>query len=170
MAGADETYLGETPGLRKHQRKQSMNEAMTQARIVLDRIRLFARRANVYVRVEAYLLSISLRRFLRTRLRIGVAVALALALIIASIVGVTQLIATLTAPTPNPASAALIDSLPGGAVWNDQASSLLFGTNDTYEWSSHNLENEPGVQTMLRAANFTLVRTFIPDKASDATI
>ncbi|MEO7000426.1 MAG: SGNH/GDSL hydrolase family protein, partial [Ktedonobacterales bacterium] len=41
---------------------------------------------------------------------------------------------------------------------------------DTYEWSDHNLENAPGMQNALRAANFTLVRTFIPDNADTATI
>ncbi|WIG59183.1 MAG: hypothetical protein OJF49_001930 [Ktedonobacterales bacterium] len=60
--------------------------------------------------------------------------------------------------------------LPGQQIWNDGASSLLFGTNDTYEWSSQNLETNPDMRKALRNAGFTLVRSFFPDNASDAVI
>ena len=76
------------------------------------------------------------------------------------------------APSPAPPVAAFppIGTLPGGVLWSHDVSSLLFGTNDSYEWSANNLENQPAIQQSLRAAGFTLVRTFIPDKADDATI
>jgi lysophospholipase L1-like esterase len=60
--------------------------------------------------------------------------------------------------------------LPGEQLWSQGVSSLLFGTNDTYEWSPHNLETEAPIQQALRTAGFTLIRTFIPDKASDTAI
>ncbi|HEV7129367.1 MAG TPA: GDSL-type esterase/lipase family protein [Ktedonobacterales bacterium] len=71
---------------------------------------------------------------------------------------------------PPHASNAGITLLAGTRVWRDGVSSLLFGTNDTYEWSARNIENQPDIQTALRHAGFSLVRTFIPDQASDATI
>jgi lysophospholipase L1-like esterase len=78
----------------------------------------------------------------------------------------------LFAPQSSPSVAAVpsISMLPGAAVWNQGVSSLLFGTNDTYEWSTKNVENQPAIQASLRDAGFTLVRTFIPDQATDATI
>jgi len=60
--------------------------------------------------------------------------------------------------------------LPGQQLWNQGVSSLLFGTNDDYEWSSQNIQVEPAIQKDLRRAGFTLVRSFIPDDASDAVI
>jgi lysophospholipase L1-like esterase len=66
--------------------------------------------------------------------------------------------------TPN------FSGLPGVTTWDHGVSSFLFGTNDTYEWSARNLENQPMIQSTLHQAGFTLVRTFIPDKADDATI
>jgi lysophospholipase L1-like esterase len=60
--------------------------------------------------------------------------------------------------------------LPGEQVWKQGASSLLFGTNDTYEWSTQNIETMTSVQSSLRQAGFTLIRTFFPDNAPDATI
>jgi lysophospholipase L1-like esterase len=69
-----------------------------------------------------------------------------------------------TAPTPPPGA------LPGSQIWNGGASSFLFGTNDSYEWSDQNLQTMPSVQLALRNAGFTLVRTFIPDNADDATL
>lgn len=60
--------------------------------------------------------------------------------------------------------------LPGAVLWNQGASSFVFGTNDTYEWSQHNIQNQPSIQQALHDAGFTLVRTFIPDNASDAAI
>lgn len=61
-------------------------------------------------------------------------------------------------------------ALPGMQIWKDGASSLLFGTNDTYEWSTQNIETMPSIQHALRTAGFTLLRTFIPDNADDATL
>jgi lysophospholipase L1-like esterase len=60
--------------------------------------------------------------------------------------------------------------LPGSVLWNKGASSFLFGTNDTYESSTKNIETNPAIQQALRDAGITLLRTFIPDDADDATI
>lgn len=61
-------------------------------------------------------------------------------------------------------------ALPGAQIWRSGASSFLFGTNDAYEWSPQNIETMPGIQRALRTAGFTLLRTFIPDNADDATL
>src|SRR6266480_5745314 len=61
-------------------------------------------------------------------------------------------------------------SLPGQQMWKMGASSFLFGTNDTYEWSERNIQTDSAVQGALRLAGFTLMRSFFPDKASDAVI
>lgn len=63
-----------------------------------------------------------------------------------------------------------LSALPGAALWNHGASSFLFGTNDSYEWSNQNIQTRPEIQKALHDAGFTLVRTFIPDNADDATI
>src|SRR5262249_35654069 len=55
-------------------------------------------------------------------------------------------------------------------VWKHGVSSFLFGTNDTYEWSGHNIETEAAIQQALRRAGVTLIRSFFPDGASDAVI
>jgi hypothetical protein len=60
--------------------------------------------------------------------------------------------------------------LPGQRIWKQGASSYLFGTNDTYEWSSNNMQTQPQFQQYLRDAGFTLIRTFFPDKSSDSDI
>ncbi len=60
--------------------------------------------------------------------------------------------------------------LPGEQLWRDGVSSYLFGTNDTYEYSPRNIQTEPAIQGDLRAAGFTLMRSFFPDGASDAVI
>jgi lysophospholipase L1-like esterase len=73
-------------------------------------------------------------------------------------------------PGPKVAAEVPLGTLPGAQIWNHGASSLLFGTNDTYEWSNNNLESQPAIQVALKSAGFTLVRTFIPDNATDATI
>lgn len=72
--------------------------------------------------------------------------------------------AAVAAQTPPPGA------LPGSQIWNGGASSFLFGTNDSYEWSVQNLQTMPSIQLALRNAGFTLVRTFIPDNADDATL
>jgi len=61
-------------------------------------------------------------------------------------------------------------TLPGQQIWKEGVSSFLFGTNDTYEWSSQNTQTEPAIQNALRSAGFTLIRSFFPDTASDAAI
>ena len=61
-------------------------------------------------------------------------------------------------------------TLPGQKIWKQGVSSYLFGTNDTYEWSSDNIQTQPQIQQAIRTAGFTLIRTFFPDQASDADI
>ncbi len=61
-------------------------------------------------------------------------------------------------------------SLPGQQMWKMGASSFLFGTNDTYEWSEHNVQTDSAIQDALRHAGFTLMRSFFPDNANDAVI
>ena len=61
-------------------------------------------------------------------------------------------------------------SLPGQQLWKNNVSSFLFGTNDSYEWSPHNIQTEPAIQQALRAAGFTLMRSFFPDNATDSVI
>ena len=70
----------------------------------------------------------------------------------------------------NISSSVLVRALPGVQIWQQGISSYVFGTNDTYEWSSQNIETQPAIQHALRDAGFTLIRTFFPDKASDAEI
>lgn len=60
--------------------------------------------------------------------------------------------------------------LPGQKIWKQNVSSFLFGTNDTYEWSNNNIQTQPAIQQSLRNGGFTLIRTFFPDKGSDADI
>ena len=67
-------------------------------------------------------------------------------------------------------SSALVRALPGVQIWKQGISSYVFGTNDTYEWSTHNIETQPAIQQAIRDAGFTLMRTFFPDKASDTEI
>ena len=68
---------------------------------------------------------------------------------------------------PAPATPLIVPALPGQQTWRDGASSFLFGTNDTYEWSTRNLQTDPALQAALRSAGFTLIRSLIPDGASD---
>ncbi len=63
-----------------------------------------------------------------------------------------------------------LTTLPGQEVWKDNASSFLFGTNDTYEWSQKNIQTESSIQDALRLAGVTLIRSFFPDNASDEDI
>jgi len=72
-------------------------------------------------------------------------------------------------PGPAPSTSAS-QLLPGEQIWKQGVSSLLFGTNDTYEWSSQNLETQPSIQLALRNAGFALIRSFFPDNASDTSI
>lgn len=60
--------------------------------------------------------------------------------------------------------------LPGEQIWKQGVSSFLFGTNDTYEWSSNNIETQPAIQAALRSAGFPLIRSFFHDGADDASV
>lgn len=60
--------------------------------------------------------------------------------------------------------------LPGQQIWKQGVSSFLFGTNDTEEWSTNNLETQPAIQQALRMAGFPLIRSFFLDNASDVAI
>jgi hypothetical protein len=55
--------------------------------------------------------------------------------------------------------------LPGQQIWKDNVSSFLFGTNDTQEWSTNNVETVPAIQQALKDAHFTVMRTFFFDKS-----
>ncbi|MBV9711154.1 MAG: hypothetical protein JO011_09605, partial [Ktedonobacteraceae bacterium] len=73
--------------------------------------------------------------------------------------------------TPKASSSATAKPvLPGQKIWKQNVSSFLFGTNDTYEWLPNNIQTQPKIQQALHDAGFTLIRTFFPDKASDADI
>jgi hypothetical protein len=63
-----------------------------------------------------------------------------------------------------------LTALPGQQTWADGVNSYLFGTNDTYEWSSENIESRTDIQFAIRTAGFTLLRSFFRDHASDAEI
>ncbi len=60
--------------------------------------------------------------------------------------------------------------LPGEQLWKQGVPSFLFGTNDTYEWSTYNIETQPAIQNALRSAGFPLIRSFFRDGAADASI
>jgi|SRR5579884_758249 len=63
-------------------------------------------------------------------------------------------------------------ALPGETIWRNGVSNLIFGTNDTGEWGTPNVEfanaeTAPGipntsVQTSLKRAGFQLDRAFVP--------
>jgi hypothetical protein len=55
--------------------------------------------------------------------------------------------------------------LPGQQLWKSNVSSLLFGSNDTQEWVSDNVETNPSIQRALKDAHFTLMRTFFFDSS-----
>ena len=55
--------------------------------------------------------------------------------------------------------------LPGLHIWKQGVSSFLFGANDTQEWSQNNVESSPEIQEALKAAHFSLMRTFFFDKS-----
>jgi hypothetical protein len=67
-----------------------------------------------------------------------------------------------TIVTPN---SSLVAKLPGDQIWKQGVSSFLFGTNDTQEWSANNVETSSAIQGALKAAHFTLMRTFFFDKS-----
>lgn len=55
--------------------------------------------------------------------------------------------------------------LPGQQIWKNNVSSFLFGSNDTQEWVSDNIETNPSIQQALKDAHFTLMRTFFLDRS-----
>jgi lysophospholipase L1-like esterase len=65
----------------------------------------------------------------------------------------------------NPGKPRSLPLLPGQQIWKNGVSSLLFGTNDTQEWDSNNIETNASFQQALRDAHFTLMRTFFFDKS-----
>lgn len=73
-----------------------------------------------------------------------------------------------TSSSGQPASSPTIGSipkLPGQQVWKQNVSSFLFGTNDTQEWATNNVETSTAIQQSLKAAHMTLMRTFFFDKS-----
>src|SRR5579864_8702940 len=74
------------------------------------------------------------------------------------------------APSNKAPAKTVVEMLPGQQLWRNNTSSFLFGTNDTYEFSNQNIQTEAGIQRAIRAAGFTLIRSFFPNNASDADI
>jgi len=70
--------------------------------------------------------------------------------------------ATASSSHPSTAPSSL---LPGQQLWKQGVSSFLFGTNDTQEWSNNNVETNTAIQQALKAAHYTLMRTFFFDKS-----
>jgi len=105
------------------------------------------------------------RTYLR-RLWSGMLILLCLVSIV-SCSSTSSPITTSNTDTPTDTAAT---QLPGQHIWKQHVSSFLFGSNDTYEWSPHNIQTEPAIQALLRSAGFTLLRSFFPDNASDAAI
>ncbi len=66
---------------------------------------------------------------------------------------------------PGPAKKGPQTLLPGQQIWKSGVSSFLFGTNDTQEWSTNNVETSTIIQSALKSAHFTLMRTFFFDKS-----
>jgi hypothetical protein len=67
-------------------------------------------------------------------------------------------------------SAAQGTLLPGEALWHATTPSFIFGTNDSIEYASPNVDTLPSVQADLKAAGLTLMRTWSYDNYSDAEI
>lgn len=98
-------------------------------------------------------------RSARGALRWGGALSVALAFCLLTS-GCALLNVLTNAPRPTSTPAAGDGLLPGQERWRDGVSSFLFGSNDTQEWSQDNIETNPAVQQALKAAHFTLLRTF----------
>ena len=60
--------------------------------------------------------------------------------------------------------------LPGETIWSSGASSYIFGTNDSIEYWSPNVDTLPSVQADLKAGGLTLMRTWAYDVYSNADI
>jgi len=57
--------------------------------------------------------------------------------------------------------------LPGEQIWKNGVSSYLFGTNNTYNWSSNNIETNTIAQQYLHDAHIPLIRTWFFSPYSD---
>ncbi len=77
-----------------------------------------------------------------------------------------------SSPPPQPIKMTVSLALPGQEIWKQGVSSYMFGTNDTHEWADNNnsIATQPRFQQALRAAGFTLMRSFFPNNASDTVI
>lgn len=77
--------------------------------------------------------------------------------------GLSTAVPTTPTPVPTVPPAKNLPLLPGQKMWVGGVSSYLFGSNDTEEWNSDNVETDPHniIQPSMRAAGFTLERTFI---------
>ncbi|HEY0756470.1 MAG TPA: hypothetical protein VGD98_21135 [Ktedonobacteraceae bacterium] len=104
------------------------------------------------------------RFFKQARLRVDFALLLMMLLLLASCLP-TQ--SSQPYGTPQTQRRAL---LPGQQVWSQGVSSLLFGTNDTQEWTPQNIETQPTIQQALRSGGFTLIRSFFLDNATDSAV
>lgn len=134
----------------------TLGGAPTRARVILER---GAGQAwHAVRRAFAYIIATPVRRW--------VASGLAAVVLLASLAGGLALMQQHPSALPPPP----LGRLPGAQIWNQGASSFLFGTNDSYEWAPNNIETQPAIQDELRRAGFTLVRTFIADKSDDASI
>ena len=60
--------------------------------------------------------------------------------------------------------------LPGETIWSSGASSYVFGTNDSIEYGSPNVDTLPSVQADLKAGGLTLMRTWAYEVDTDAEI
>ena len=84
----------------------------------------------------------------------------ALALLLCVVMSACSMDAPPALPALNTTSTAGGPLLPGQQIWKQGVSSFLFGTNDTQEWASDNVETDPAIQQALKDAHFTLMRTF----------
>ena len=55
---------------------------------------------------------------------------------------------------------ARIKLLPGQQIWQKGVSSYIFGTNNTYNWSTNNLETNATALQLLQIAHIPLIRTW----------
>jgi hypothetical protein len=72
-------------------------------------------------------------------------------------------------PTPKVPTAATL-SLPGEQTLSGGVSSYVFGTNDTIEYGSPNVDTLPSVQNALKTGGLTLMRTWAYSFDTDASI
>jgi hypothetical protein len=73
----------------------------------------------------------------------------------------------LSVPTKSSAQGTL---LPGETLWHGTTPSFDFGTNDTIEYATPDVDTLPSVQADLKAAGLTLMRTWVYSWNTDADI